>query len=139
MAGKADYAENKTLDAWLNNTAIPTTATYYVALYTVAPTDSTAGTEVTTGAWSNYARVGFTRNTTNFPAASGGAISNGVAIDFGTATIPGTAPVVVAMAIIDTSSGAGNIIYWANLVSSKTINNGDPVKFAVGDLDVTED
>jgi alkylation response protein AidB-like acyl-CoA dehydrogenase len=54
MAGSlSNYAENKVLDHVLGTTSY-TKPTTYVALYTVAPTDSTAGTEVTGG---SYARL----------------------------------------------------------------------------------
>lgn len=132
----ADYLENKVLDHVFNATAYSPGATFYAALYTAAPSDTGGGTEVSTGTWTNYARIAITRNTTNFPAASGGAIANGTVIDFGTATISGGPPTVVAMAILDAASG-GNFIGWADLAVNKTINNGDPVSFPVGDLDIT--
>jgi len=34
---------------------------------------------------------------------------------------------------------ADNFLYWADLTISKTIASGDTAKFAIGDLDVTED
>jgi len=133
MAGsKADYLENELLDHVLGNSAYTAPATVYVALYTVAPTDAGGGTEVTGG---SYARVAVTNNATNWPAASGGAKSNGTAITFPTATADwGT---VVAMGILDAATG-GNLLYWADLTASKTVNNGDTASFAVGELDVTE-
>jgi hypothetical protein len=137
MAGSfSDYLENKILDLVFNGTAFTPPATYYAALYTAAPSDSGGGTEVSTGVWTNYARIAVTKNTTNFPAASGGAVANGAIIDFGTATISGTAPVVAAIALLDASS-AGNLIAWADLTVNKTINNTDPVSVAIGDLDIT--
>ena len=134
MAGsKSDYLENELLDHVLGNAAYSAPATVYIALYTVAPTDSGGGTEVSGG---SYARKAVINNDTNFPAASSGAKANGTEITFVTATANwGT---VVAFGIFDASSG-GNLLYWADLTSSKTVNNGDTVKFAVGDLDVTED
>jgi len=133
MAGsKSDYLENELLDHVLGNSAYTAPATVYVALYTVAPSDAGGGTEVTGG---SYARVAVTNNATNWPAASGGAKSNGTAITFPTATADwGT---VVAMAILDAAT-AGNFLYWADLTASKTVNNGDTASFAVGELDVTE-
>ena len=44
-----DYLENKLLAHTFSNTAYTSPSTVYVALYTVAPTDSSAGTEVTGG------------------------------------------------------------------------------------------
>ena len=134
MAGsKSDFLENKLLDHVLGNAAYTAPATVYVALYTVAPSDTGGGTECSGG---SYARVTVTNNATNFPAASGGAKSNGVAITFVEATASwGT---VVAFGIFDAVT-AGNLLYWATLTTNKTIDSGDTANFAVGELDVTED
>lgn len=134
----SNYLENELLDHVLGGGDFTRPGTIYVALYTASPTDADSGTEVSTGVWTNYARVAVTNNATNFPAASGGAKSNGTDIDFGTATISGTAPVVTHVGLRDASSG-GNLLKWAALTTPKTINDGDPVKFAAGDLDFTHD
>jgi len=134
MAGsKSDYLENEILDHILGGADYARPATVYIALYTVAPTDAGGGTEVTGG---SYARVAVTNNATNWPAASGGAKSNGTDITFAEATASwGT---VVAFGILDAVT-AGNFLYWADLTANKTIDSGDTAKFAVGDLDITED
>lgn len=138
MSSFSDYLENKLLDEVFGKTDFVAPTTLYARLYTVAPTDAGGGTEVSTGVWTNYAPVAITNNTTNFPNASAGAKSNGAIIDFGTATISGTAPVVVAIALWDASS-AGNMICWATLTANKTIDNADAVSVAIGDLDITLD
>ena len=134
MAGsKSDFLELELLDHVLGNAAYSAPATVYVALYTAAPTDAGGGTEVSGG---SYARVAVTNNATNWPAAAAGAKANGTDITFPEATANWGE--VVAFAILDAES-AGNFLYWADLTASKTINSGDTAKFAVGDLDVTED
>ena len=130
---KSDYLENELLDHVLGGGDYSRPATVYVALYTAAPTDAGGGTEVSGG---SYARVAVTNNATNWPAASGGAKSNGTEITFPTATADWGE--VVAFAILD-AAAAGNFLYWGDLTTPKTINDGDTAKFAVGDLDVTED
>lgn len=134
MAGsKSDYLENKVLDHVLGGGDYTRPATVYIALYTVAPTDAGGGTEVTGG---SYVRKSVTNNATNFPAAASGAKSNGTEIVFVEATASwGTA---VAFGIFDAET-AGNLLYWADLTTSKAIGSGDTAKFAVGDLDITED
>ena len=135
MGSKSDYLENQLLDLVLGDGGtFSHPATVYVALYTVTPSDSGGGTEVTGG---SYARVAVTNNATNFPDASGGAKANGTAITFPTPTANwGT---IVAFAILDAST-AGNLLYWGAITPNKTVNNGDPApSFAVGDLDITED
>ncbi len=47
MAGFSDYLEDKVLDHVFGGNAYTAPATLYVALYTVAPTDTGGGTEVT--------------------------------------------------------------------------------------------
>lgn len=132
MAGSfSDFLENELLDHVFGGAAYSAPATLYVGLYTVAPTDSGGGTEVTGG---SYARVSVTANSTNFPASSGGAIANGTTITFPTATANwGT---VVAFGIFDAAS-AGNLLAWADLAANKAVDDGDTASFAVGDLDIT--
>ena len=133
MAGsKSDFLENELLDHVLGNAAYTAPATVYIALYTVAPTDAGGGTECTGG---SYARKAVTNDVTNFPAASAGAKSNGVAISFVEATASwGT---VVAFGILDALT-LGNLLYWADLTTSKVIDNLDTATFAIGDIDATE-
>lgn len=134
MAGsKSDYLENELLDHVLGGGDYSRPATVYIALFTAAPTDAGGGTEVTGG---SYARKAVTNNATNWPAASGGAKSNGTAIEFVTATADwGT---VVAFAIFDAATD-GNMLYWGDLTASKSVDSGDTARFAAGELDVTED
>lgn len=134
MAGsKSDYLENELLDHVLGNSAYSAPATIYVALYTVAPTDSGGGTEVSGGA---YAREAVTNNLTNWPAASGGTKQNGTAITYSQATADwGT---VVAFALFDASSG-GNMLYWGDLTASKSVELGDTAEFAINGITITED
>lgn len=130
MAGSlSDFSENEILDHLLGAATYTPPVTLYLALFTVAPTDSGGGTECTGG---SYARLAVTNNGTNFPAASGGAKSNGTVMDFVTASA-GWGD-VIAYAMFDASSG-GNMIGWADLASTVTINNGDTFRFAIGDLD----
>tara|TARA_B100000963_G_scaffold359724_1_gene387929 strand:- start:6919 stop:7299 length:381 start_codon:yes stop_codon:yes gene_type:complete len=120
-----DYLETKLLAHTFSNTAFTTPGTVYVALYTVAPTDSTTGTEVSGGGYARQS-AGFT--------TSGNTASNTSAIEYPTATAGyGT---VVAVAVLDASSG-GNMLAYASLTSSKTIATGDVFRIPAGDLDIT--
>ncbi|GBL46223.1 phage protein [Sulfuriferula multivorans] len=136
-AALTDFAENKIVDATLRAQAIGTPVTWYVALYTVCPTDSTAGTEVTGG---SYARVAVTAGlaawagtqaagSTVASSGTGGTTSNNAVITFPTPTAGwGT---VVCWGITDAAT-AGNLWIYAALTISKTINTGDAVSFAAG-------
>lgn len=108
-------------------------ATLYFGLYTSAPNaDGTGGTEVTGG---SYARKAMTNNATNFPAAATRQKSNGVAIDFVTATaLWGT---VEAVGVFSASSG-GTPMEFGDLTTPRTINNGDQFSLAIDQLVVTE-
>ena len=131
MAGsKTDFYENKVI-AHLFETAYTAPDPLYVALYTVAPTDSTAGTEATGGA---YARVSVAQGTGW--TSAGNATENAADITFPEATASWGE--VVAFALLDAAT-AGNMLYWGDLSASKTINDGDTAKIPAGDLDITED
>ena len=155
MAGKSDVLENKFIDWFFRAQAIgiagasaaagtgPTSL--YVALLTAAPSDSGGGTEVSGG---SYARVTVASSMANWAGTqsagsttastgTGGQTSNNNAITFPSPTANwGT---VTHFGVYDASS-AGNLLYWAALTTSKTINNGDAApSFAAGALTVTED
>lgn len=136
-AALTDFAENKLVDATLRAQAIGTPATWHVALYTACPTDSTAGTEVSVGA---YARVAVTAGLAAFAGSqsagstvassgTGGTTSNNAAWTFPTPSAGwGT---VVCWGITDAAT-VGNIWIYSALTVSKTINTGDAVSFAIG-------
>ena len=133
MAGMSDYLENEILDHILSGATYTPPAKVYLALYTATPSDAGGGTEVTGG---DYARLEITNNATNWPAASSGSKSNGVAFTFPTATADwGT---VTHFGIHDDPTG-GNLLYWAQLSASKAIDSGDTAQFAVGAITATQD
>lgn len=113
----SDFLENKLLEHSTGKASWTSPTHTYLALYTVAPTDSTPGTEVSAG---NYARVQL-----SWGSASGGQISINANAAFPSA---GTASVnygtVVAMGILDAVT-SGNLLWYANLSPSFTINVGD--------------
>ncbi len=133
MAGsKTDALEARVLDHLFKGGATPALtalSTVYVALYTVVPSDSSAGTEVT---GSSYARVAVAAAAWTRTVSS---ISNNAEIAFPTVT--GSAYTVVGWAIADAST-AGNILFWGDCTST-TMNVGDVPRFAASALTVTED
>lgn len=127
MAAKSHYLDNAVLNHVLRNTALSSPATVYVGLFTVAPTPSTSGTEVSGG---SYARVAAT-----FGAPALGVLSNSAPVAFPTATLNwGT---VVAVGVFDALSG-GNLLYFGALTTSKAVDNGDTASFAAAALSITE-
>jgi len=144
-AALTDYYENLVVDHLFRATALSESApaSYYIALYTTACSDSAAGTEVTGG---SYARVAITRGTaawtgshgTTTGASSGtnGTVGNAAAVTFPTATADwGT---VTHWGIVDASEG-GNQIVCAALTTSRNITNGATPSFGVGALTVQID
>lgn len=134
MGSKSNYLENKVLDGVLGGTNYSQAATVYLALSTADPTES--GGSIAEPSGNNYSRLAVTNNSTNWPAASSGAKSNGV--DLTMATPSGTWGTVTNFAIFDASSG-GNMLYYGALGTSKTINSGDTVVFSAGQIALTED
>lgn len=125
MAGNlSDYLENKLLDHFLATTSYTAPAAVYVALYTVAPADAGGGTEVAGGS--------YVRKAATFTAASGGATSNSTNIDF--EGMPSCT--VVAIGIHDNVS-SGNLLVHGTLTANKTLDAGDTLRIATGDLDIS--
>lgn len=127
MAGNlTNYLENKILDHILGTTSYTMPNPVYLALYTVAPTDSTAGTEVSGGSYA--------RQTVTFGAASGGTASNDANVDF--SGMP--ACTVVAVAVLDAST-SGNMLVYGDLTANKSVDAGDILRISTGDLDISID
>lgn len=123
------YLANELLDHVFGGGDYTRPATLYISLHTDAP----GGTGANEVSGASYARVAVTNNATNFPAASGGAKSNGTVISFATPGAGGWGE-VDHVGIWDAASG-GNFVAYGALAVAKTINEGDPVSFPIGDLD----
>ncbi len=111
----------------------------WIALFTVTPSESATGTEVTGG---SYARKSINRTGTGWDAANATAptqTENTGAITFVTATADwGT---IVSFGVCKSAAGslATDMLAWASLAVSKTILNGDTGQFNAGSLVVTAD
>ena len=123
----SNYLETKVLDHVFGGTAYTAPATLYLGLFTSNPNEDGSGTEVSGG--------GYVRQSVAF-TISGNTASNTAAVEYPTATANyGT---VTHVGIYDASS-AGNLIAYAALTSSKTIETGDVFRVPTGDLDITLD
>jgi hypothetical protein len=130
MAGLTNFAEDLVLD-WLFTTNSATRPTsWYVGLFTVAPGEGGGGTEVSGNAYVREAAT-FTVSGTAPTTAE-----NASAIEFPTAT--GNWGTIVAAGIFDAST-SGNLIAFADLTASKTIQSGDVLRFNAGTLTITLD
>jgi len=130
MTAFTDYTENLLADHfWRTATFAKPTAAFY-ALYIAAPGEAGGGTEVSAG---GYARInlapsdanykGTHGTTTGASSGTGGNVTNDAAITFGTPSA--NWGLVTHMATLDALTN-GNMITYAALTQSKTINNGDP-------------
>jgi hypothetical protein len=133
MAGsKVDAFEARLLDHIFKGGATPALtalSTVYVALFTAAPSDSAAGTEVTGSAYARQAAASAVWTRT------AGSITTNAEVAFPAVTT--SAYTVVGWAIFDAVT-AGNMLYWGDTTST-VMNVGDVPRFAAGALTVTED
>jgi hypothetical protein len=137
MSNATDYLENKLADWLFRGQAFTPPATLYIAAFTVAPTDTGGGTEVSGGGYARQAIASSLANwsgtqgagTTVASTGTGGQISNNVLVDFGTASAGyGT---VTAFGVFDAST-AGNMILFSPLSTSKAVNTGDRLTIPIG-------
>ena len=123
MAAISTYLANKLLDHTLRNVAYTPPSTVYLALYTSAPGAGDTGTEVSGG--------GYARQAVTFNPASGGQVVNSADVVFPAATASwGT---ITHIGVRDAATG-GNLLYYAALSTTKTIAEGDQIKFPAGQL-----
>jgi hypothetical protein len=116
--------------SWLFTTGTPSPArptAWHIGLFTTgnAPTDSSAGTEIS---GNNYARVSATFS------VSGNSATNTGTLTFPTAS--GTWGEVATAGIFDAST-SGNLIAYANLTNAKTIQSTDILQISASQLSVT--
>lgn len=124
----SDFLELELLDHVLRNEAYTAPTTVFVALYTVAPSDSGGGTEVSGN--------GYARQSAAFLVAAAGATSNSAIVSF-TAS-GGNWGTIVAFSLFSLVT-AGDLLFWADLTTNRVVNDGDTAEFAIGDLDITLD
>lgn len=135
MAHKTNFLETELLDHVLRNAAYTGPTTWYVALFSTAPTDAyTSGTPTGTEvSWTDYARIAVTFGA---PSGTPRACANTNEILFDPKGSAGTVN-VVAFGIFDASS-AGNLLYW-NTITTLPVAENQQVRFAIGNLIITED
>jgi hypothetical protein len=133
MAGFSRYLQQELLDHFLKTGAYTPPTHVYVALFTAAPSDTGGGTECT---GTGYVRV-ICDVWNAATAASPSVADNTGIIDFGSAGA-GDWGTITHLGLFDALTGV-NLLGWVALTTPKTINNGDPVTFPAGALDVSLD
>lgn len=137
--GLSDYAENKAVDDLFRGTdyAATSPANFYVFLSSSPCSDASIGTELSGG---SYARVAIARSqaawkgthgsVTGASSGTNGVISNAAAITFTTAT--GDWTTATYYGLVDTASGAGNVIGCNALSTPRTVTTGQTPSFGIG-------
>lgn len=122
-----NYLEDAVLDHVFGGNAYSAPSTLYVGLFTAAPSDTGGGTEVSGG--------GYARQTATFTVSGTDPTeaTNSAAIDYPTATADlGT---ITHVGVFDALT-SGNLLAYASVSTSKTINTGDVLRIPAGDLDI---
>lgn len=126
MAALSNYLENELLDHALGTGSFTAPSNVYLALFTSDPTDAGSGTEVSGN--------GYARQLITFGASSSGTASNTSEETF-TAS-GGNFGTVTHMGIFDALT-TGNLLFHGALTASRTINDGESIVFAVGNIDIS--
>lgn len=125
----SNTTETHVLNYLLTSTSVTRPTAWYLALFTSNPAEDASGTEVSTSG------TAYARQSASF-TVSGNSASNTSEIEFPTATASfGT---VTHAAVFDASTG-GNMIAYAALSTSKTIDTGDVMRVPASDFDITLD
>lgn len=143
MSAMSDHLENRIIDWLLRGQTYTPPTSVHIGLFTAAPSDAGGGTEVS---GNGYARAAVSSSLTNWAGTqsagsttastgTGGQTSNNNSISFPTPSGAGWG-LVTHFGIFDAASG-GNLLFWGALTQSKTINPGDSVSYAPGQLTIT--
>ena len=126
MAALSDHSENLLLNYLMTAGSVTRPTNWYLALFTAAPNDAGGGTEVSTG--------GYSRQSMAFSTSSSGTTSNTGAISF---TASGANFGTVTHVGIFDASSSGNLLWHGAMTASKTVEDGDTITFAIGNIDLT--
>ncbi len=130
MSGFSDFLEDEILDHIFEGTLYANNPDKFIALCTVAVTDTATGSTITEPTNAGYAR----KQMVTWDVSSGGATENTNDILFAQATA--TWGTILDFAICDAVT-VGNVLCYGSLTISKSVASGDTPKFATGDLDIT--
>ena len=130
MADMTNFLETELSDHILNGASWASPATIYLALFTVDPGEAgTLTNEVADG-------IGYTRQSMSFGAPTDGVTETDADITFTQAT--GDWGTVSHFGIMDgNTTGAGNMLFYSPLNTSKTINTDDIFKVSATNITVT--
>ena len=136
MGAASNYLENKVLDHVLTASAY-TQPSRYLALFTADPGEAGSFTnEVAVG--SGGTATAYARQAVTFAAASSGSSATNATVTFPAATY--TFGTITHVAVVDgATAGAGNVLFYGAVTTSKTIDAGDTFQVTSGNLTVSLD
>lgn len=146
MSGSlANFSSKALQDSIFGKTAFTAATTVYFGLWAAALDDTLAGNTGSESAYTSYARLGLTNNTTIFAAGSGTTtytktFPSDAAKSFATSTGTGTNNTITYLGILDGNVGtsADHGYAWCS-VTSTTINSGDTPQLAQNAISVVQD
>lgn len=133
MAAKREALANAMLDQVLRNQSYTPPSQLFLALYTVSPTPTADGTEV------SDAGTGYVRMPVTFLDASSGGTTNDGAVTWPASTGGYGGSNIVAVAICESSTvGTADYLYYGDLDTPFLIGDTDEPSFPDGMLVVLE-
>jgi hypothetical protein len=132
LSAASNFLENKILDHVLTATAY-TQPSRFLALFTGNPGETGSFTNEVSTSGTAYARQAVT-----FAAASSGSSATNATVTFPTATANfGT---ITHVAVVDSDTeGAGNVLFYGAVTTSKLIETGDTFQISSGNLTISLD
>lgn len=133
----SNYLSTKLADHVFGGPNYTRPATVYLALFTGAITDeSDIGSTVNEVGGGSYARLAITNNNVNWPSAVDGEKHNGTELSFATAT--GSWGSVASWGLYDSSS-SGNLLFFGNFDTPRTVESSDVFSIPQNALSITCD
>jgi hypothetical protein len=133
-SGVTDFAQKKIANTLMQGASLGAPSTWYLALFTVAPTAAGGGTEAT---WTSYARVALP-NTSTYWTTAGGAttitVQNAGLIQFLSAG-SGASATVLGWGLFDAAT-SGNMWFFG-VTSSLSVTPGIIVQFGPNEITLT--
>jgi hypothetical protein len=137
MSAASNYLEGKVLDHVLRVASFTQPSGLYLALFT--NTSGSAASNLESGTLTDEVSTSgsaYSRQSITFAAASGGSSASSGTVTFSAATANwGT---ITHVAIMDGgTAGAGNVLFYGAVTTSKTIETGDTFQVSSGNLTVS--
>jgi hypothetical protein len=126
MSAASNYLETQLFNLIFRGVAFTPPAKTWIALHTADPTETGSAAEVSTSTWPSYLRQDAAKGGAQADAwtvPSDGTGKNALQLIY--AMYDGAAPLTVTHFSVWDAQTGGNMLVYAPLASSRTINNGD--------------